>query len=90
MGPSTSSTDRVPFGMRVAHLTIAGMTAVHAVRAVYTAFAGVPGVTRAEVSMGAATVEHDGSVTPAMLADAVALAGCVLEGVREERRLPTL
>jgi copper chaperone CopZ len=76
--------------VRTAHLTIAGMTAVPAVRAVYTAFAGVPGVTRAEVTMGGAVVEHDGTVTAAMLAEAVALAGCVLEGVREERRLPTL
>jgi copper chaperone CopZ len=76
--------------MRVAHLTIAGMTAVHAVRAVYTAFAGVPGVHRAEVVMGGATVEHDGTVTEALLADAVALAGCTLVSVREERRLPTL
>jgi copper chaperone CopZ len=66
------------------------MTAVHAVRAVYTAFAGVPGVARAEVTMGAAVVEHDGTVTPAMLAEAVALAGCTVTGAREERRLPTL
>lgn len=76
--------------MRTAHLTIAGMTAVHAVRAVYTAFAGVPGIVRAEVVLGGATVEHDGSVTRAMLAEAVALAGCELVGWREERRLPTL
>ena len=76
--------------MRTAHLTIAGMTAVHAVRAVYTAFAGVPGIARAEVTLGGATVEHDGSVTRAMLADAVALAGFALVDWREERRLPTL
>ena len=66
------------------------MTGVHHVRAVYTAFAGVPGVTHAEVHMGSAAVDHDGSVTPAMLAEAVALAGCALAGVREERVLPTL
>ena len=76
--------------MRVAHLTIAGMVAVHAVRAVHTAFAGVPGIRRAEVVMGGATVEHDGTVTREMLAEAVALAGCELIDVREERRLPTL
>ncbi len=76
--------------MRRAHLTIADMAAVHAVRAVYTAFAGVPGVTRAEVVMGGATVEHDGTVSRAMLADAVALAGCTLVDLREERALPTL
>jgi copper chaperone CopZ len=76
--------------MRRAHLTIDGMAAVHAVRAVYTAFAGVPGVHLAEVQMGHATVDHDGSVTRAMLDDAVALAGCRLVAVREERVLPLL
>jgi copper chaperone CopZ len=76
--------------MRTAHLTIDGMHAVHAVRALWTAFAGVPGIVRAEVEMGRATVEHDGTVTPAMLGEAVALAGCALVSVREERRLPTL
>jgi copper chaperone CopZ len=76
--------------VRRAHLTIAGMTAVHHVRAVYTAFAGVPGVVHAEVHMGSAAVDHDGTVTRPMLADAVALAGCALSEVREERVLPTL
>jgi copper chaperone CopZ len=76
--------------MRTAHLTIAGMNAVHAVRAVYTAFAGVPGIVRAEVTLGAATVEHDGSVTRAALADAVRVAGFELVAYREERSLPTL
>ena len=76
--------------MRRAHLTIAGMTAVHAVRAVYTAFAGVPGVRLAEVQLGRATVEHDGTVTRAMLEDAVALAGCAVVDWREERALPLL
>jgi copper chaperone CopZ len=76
--------------MRTAHLTIAGMPAVHAVRAVYTALAGVPGIVRAEVSLGTAVVEHDGTVTRATLADAVALAGFELTGWREERSLPTL
>lgn len=66
------------------------MTAVHHVRAVYTAFAGVPGVAHAEVQMGGAAVDHDGTVTPAMLGEAVALAGCTLTAVREERVLPTL
>ena len=75
---------------RVAQLTIGGMTAVHAVRAVYTAFAGVPGIAQAEVVMGGATVSHDGTVTRAILEEAVALAGCTLLDVREERRLPTL
>ncbi len=76
--------------MRTAHLTIAGMRAVHAVRAVYTAFSGVPGIMRADVSLGAATVEHDGTVSEATLREAVDLAGFQVTGVRHERRLPTL
>ena len=71
-------------------LTIADMPAVHAVRAVETAFAGVPGIVGAEVWMGGATVDHDGTVTRAMVDDAVALAGCGVVDAREERRLRTL
>jgi copper chaperone CopZ len=76
--------------MRTAHLTIAGMTAVHAVRAVYTAFAGVPGIVRADVSLGRASVTHDGTVTRAALEEAVAVAGFAVTDYREERSLPTL
>ena len=76
--------------MRVAHLEISGMNAKYAVQAVYTAIGGIPGVEWAEVNLGRAEVEHDGSVTRAMLADAVALAGFELVHWREERRLPTL
>jgi copper chaperone CopZ len=75
---------------RTIHVTIAGMNAVHAVRAVYTALAGVPGIVRAEVTLGGASVEHDGSVTRALLAEAVAVAGFELVDWREERTLPTL
>lgn len=75
---------------RTAHLTLDGMTAVHAVRAFWTALAGVPGVTRADVQMGTATVEHDGTVTREALDAAAALAGCTIVGWREERSLPTL
>ena len=71
-------------------LTIADMPAVHAVRAVETAFAGVPGVAGAAVWMGGATVDHDGTVTREMLADAVALAGCTVVDARDERRLRVL
>ena len=75
----------------VARLRIDGMHAVHAARAVYTAFAGVPGIHRAEVSLGEATVEHDGTVTREALAEAVALAGCELVEMAEERGgLPVL
>ena len=62
------------------------MQSVHAVRAVYTALAGVEGIAHAEVRLGAATVEHDGRATPDRLAAAVALVGCEVTEWREERR----
>ena len=73
-------------------LTISGMRAVHAVRAVYTALASVEGIERADVSLGRAVVEHDGRATPERLREAVALAGCEVTGVEEDRRrtLPVL
>lgn len=72
-------------------LTIAGMSCVHCRRAVFTALAGVPGVTRADVRMGSADVEHDGSAIESALREAVAIAGYELTGVAEDRRtLPQL
>jgi len=41
------------------------MTCQHCVRAVFTALAGVEGIARADVKIGSAEVEHDGSVTSA-------------------------
>ena len=72
----------------VSILTISGMVAVHAKRAVFTALSGVPGVRSAHVELGRAVVDHDANVTADTLRDAVALAGCDVTGVRVERRLP--
>ena len=69
-------------------LNISGMVAVHAKRAVFTALAGVPGVTAAEVELGRAVVHHAPDVTADMLKDAVSLAGCDVLSSRTERRLP--
>jgi copper chaperone CopZ len=72
-------------------LTIAGMTAVHAVRAVFTALSGVEGIVRADVAMGRATIEHDGRATAEALRDAVTVAGYELVDIEESRRrLPLL
>jgi copper chaperone CopZ len=69
-------------------LRIAGMLSVHSVRAVFTALAGVEGITGADVELGRAVIEHDGRATPERLREAVALAGCeVVEVVEERRRL---
>jgi copper chaperone CopZ len=70
---------------------VEGMTCQHCVRAVFTALAGVPGITRADVSIGTIEVEHDGSVTEGSLRDAVELAGYSLAGSESDRRrLPLL
>ncbi|CAN5360881.1 hypothetical protein BH23GEM2_BH23GEM2_15650 [soil metagenome] len=72
-------------------LTITGMTCVHCKRAVFTALAGVPGVTRADVAMGRAEVEHDGSVSWSTLQEAIAVAGYELAHSADDRRaLPQL
>ena len=71
----------------IARLTIRGLTSVHAVRAVYTALAGVDGVVHADVNRHGAVVEHDGTATEATLRDAVSLAGFELSAMAEERRV---
>ena len=75
----------------VTTLAISGMRAVHAARAVYTALASVEGIAHANVTLGRAVIEHDGRATPDLLRAAVALAGCEVVGVEEDRRsLPVL
>jgi copper chaperone CopZ len=71
---------------------IGGMRSVHCARAVHTALAMVPGVTAAEVVIGRATIDHDGSATPEALRPAIALAGYELLETTEERQrsLPLL
>ena len=55
-------------------VSISGMSCVHCVRAVFTALSGVEGIDRAEVAIGRAVIEHDGSVTPEQIRDAIAVA----------------
>lgn len=70
-------------------VTVEGMTCQHCVRAVFTALAAVPGISRADVSIGTAAVEHDGSVTVEQLRDAIAVAGyAVRDGATNRRVLP--
>ena len=42
---------------------IGGMRTAHCVNAVFTALAGVPGISRADVKVGRVEVEHDGRAT---------------------------
>jgi len=70
---------------------VEGMTCQHCVRAVFTALAAVDGITRADVSIGAIEVEHDGRVTLDQLRSAVAVAGYTVAGGQMDRRtLPLL
>lgn len=71
------------------HVEIEGLIAVHAVRAVRTALAAVPGIEQAEVTMQGAVLETSGEVTESALAEALAealaMAGVRLVGMRVER-----
>ena len=65
---------------------ISGMTCAHCVRAVFTSLAGVPGIQRADVSVGQAVIEHDGSVTAEQIRDAVRVAGYEVTSTTADRR----
>ena len=67
-------------------VSIQGMSSAHAVRAVFTALAGVSGIDRADVSLGKAVIDHDGSVTVDAIREAVGVAGYEIAEVSENRR----
>ena len=69
-------------------VSISGMSCVHCVRAVFTSLAVVPGIDRADVSIGRAVIEHDGTVTPEQIRDAIAIAGYEVTDSRIDRTLP--
>jgi copper chaperone len=66
--------------------TIAGMTCAHCIRAVFTALGGVAGVTRADVSIGRALIEQDGSASHESIAEAISIAGYEVVSLRDDRR----
>jgi copper chaperone CopZ len=73
----------------ITHLRIGGMSCQHCVRAVFTALTPVPGIISANVSIGAATIEHDGRATIDALRAAIAESGYEVTSAKEEtRRLP--
>jgi copper chaperone CopZ len=67
-------------------VSISGMTCAHCVRAVFTSLAAVKGIDRADVSIGQAIIEHDGSVTPDQIRDAIAVAGYEVKDFKIDRR----
>ncbi|MBA3656979.1 MAG: heavy-metal-associated domain-containing protein [Gemmatimonadaceae bacterium] len=68
---------------------IEGMTCVHCVRAVFTSLSGVKGISRADVTIGRAVIDHDGTVTPEAIREAVSTAGYnVTDFKQDSRSLP--
>jgi hypothetical protein len=65
---------------------IDGMSWAHSGRAGFTPRGGVPGVARADVSIGKAVIEHDGTVTPEALREAISIAGYEVAEFRDDRR----
>ena len=65
---------------------INGMSCSHCVRAVFTALGGVPGVARADVSIGQAVIVHDGSVAHDAIREAISIAGYEVAEFRDDRR----
>ncbi|MEO8336597.1 MAG: heavy-metal-associated domain-containing protein [bacterium] len=73
----------------ITHLRIGGMSCQHCVNAVFTALTPVEGITSADVSIGAATIEHDGRATLDALREAIAASGYeVTSAAEDKRRLP--
>lgn len=70
----------------VTTVRINGMSCSHCVRAVFTSLGGVAGVARADVSIGQAVIEHDGTVTPEAIREAISIAGYEVAEFREDRR----
>ena len=67
------------------------MSCQRCVQAVFTALTPVEGITSAVVTIGAATIEHDGRATAAALREAIAVAGYEAAPAAEDRRaLPLL
>ncbi len=68
-------------------VSISGMSCVHCVRAVFTSLAGVAGIDRADVSIGGAVIEHDGTVTADQIRNAIAVAGYEVTDFTTDRRI---
>lgn len=70
----------------ITRLRIAGMTCQRCVQAVFTSLTPVPGIASAQVSIGAAVIEHDGRATAAALREAIDASGYSVTLLEEERR----
>lgn len=65
---------------------VAGMRTVHCVRAVFTALAGVDGITRADVALGRVVIDHSGAATENRIREAIEIAGYEVTSTTHDRR----
>ncbi|MBA2687607.1 MAG: heavy-metal-associated domain-containing protein [Gemmatimonadaceae bacterium] len=65
---------------------IEGMTCVHCVRAVFTSLSGIKEISRADVTIGRALIDHDGTVTPEAIRQAISTAGYNVTDFRQDSR----
>ena len=70
----------------ITRLRIGGMTCQRCIQAVFTSLTPVPGIVSAEVTIGAATIEHDGRATIDALREAIGASGYAVTLAEEERR----
>jgi copper chaperone CopZ len=70
----------------ITRLRISGMSCQRCVQAVFTSLTPVPGIVSADVSIGAAVIEHDGRATVAALREAIAESGYAVTLAEEQRR----
>ena len=62
------------------------MSCQRCVQAVFTALTPVEGIMSAQVTIGAATIEHDGRATVEALREAIAVSGYEVTVADEDRR----
>jgi copper chaperone CopZ len=70
----------------ITRLRIGGMSCQRCVQAVFTALTPVEGIHSAQVTIGAATIEHDGRATIEALREAIAVSGYDVALADEDRR----
>lgn len=75
----------------ITRLRIDGMSCQRCVQAVFTALTPVEGIVSATVTIGAATIDHDGRATLEALREAISIAGYDASLAGENRRtLPVI
>jgi copper chaperone CopZ len=70
----------------ITRLQIAGMMCNRCVEAVFTSLTPVEGITRAEVWIGGAEIEHDGRASEEQLREAIGVCGYRVSAARQDRR----